>query len=167
MQSSSNLRSRDRAALVIAIVALSIALSPLNLQVRNWLRDDVVGGAPYWLDHVLFMVTLKLVVWGVIGFLILGTHGLSLGKPERPREAWTAGLLSGLGLTALVMGALAALGALVWEPHPNWPVLFANFASNFYEELIFRGAILGLLLKAMDGKRTWIATGISAALFCQ
>jgi len=167
MLPSPNLRPRDRAGLVIAIVALAIALNPLNLQMRIWLRDEVVKGVPFWLDHLLFMVTLMVVVWGLIGFLILGGRGLALGLPERPREAWLAGIVSGLGLTALVMGALAALGALVYEPHPNWPVMFANFVSNFYEEFIFRGAILGLLLTAMGRQRSWPAALISAALFCQ
>ena len=161
------LSSRERAGLVIAIVALAIALNPLNRQVRVWLRDEVVGGAPFWLDHLLFMVTLMVVVWGLIGFLLLGARGLALGPPERPKEAWLAGLLSGLGLTALVMAVLAALGALVFEPRPNWPVLFANFVSNFYEELIYRGAILGLLLKVMDRQRPWASALISALLFCQ
>jgi hypothetical protein len=29
------------------------------------------------------------------------------------------------------MATLAALGALVYEPHPNYAVMFANFVSNF------------------------------------
>ena len=167
MPPAENLRPRDRAGLVIALVALAIALNPLNLRVRVWLRDEVVKGVPFWLDHLLFMITLMVVVWGLIGFLILGWRGLALGKPERPKEAWLIGVVSGLGLTALVMGALAALGALVYEPHPNWPVMFANFVSNFYEELIFRGAILGLLLTVLGRERRWPAALISAALFCQ
>jgi len=167
MLPSLNLRPRQRAGLVIAITALAIALNSANYHVRIWLRDKVVGGAPFWLDHLLFMVTLMVVVWGLIGVLILGPRGLALGLPERPKEAWWAGILSGLGLTALVMAVLAAMGALVFEPHPNWPVLFANFVSNFYEEFIFRGAILGFLLKVLDGRRTRIAALISAVLFCQ
>ena len=167
MTTSSNLRARERAGLVIAIVALALALNPINRDVRIWLRDEVVKGVPFWLDHLLFMVTLMVVVWGVIGFLLLGSRGLSLGKPERPREAWVAGVVSGLGLTALVMAALAALGALVFAPHPDYPVMFANFVSNFYEEFVFRGVILGLLLKVMDRERPWPATIISALLFCQ
>lgn len=167
MLPSQSLRPRERAGLVIAIVALSLALGPLNLRMRNWLRDDVVGGVPYWADHLFFMLTLLVVVWGAIGLLILGPRGMALGRPERPKEAWIAGLLSGLGLIALVLAVVAALGALVLQPHPDWPVVFANFVSNFYEEFIFRGAILGLLLKVLGRERAWVATIISALLFCQ
>lgn len=53
-----SLRPRERAGLVIAIIALAVALNPLNRQMRIWLRDEVVGGVPFWLDHLLFMVTL-------------------------------------------------------------------------------------------------------------
>ena len=163
----SDLRPRERAGLVIAITALAITLNSANYHFRIWLRDEVAGGAPFWADHLFFMVTLMVVVWGTIGFLLLGPRGLALGRPERPREAWLVGLGSGFGLTALVMVALAAMGALVFEPHPNYPVLFANFVSNFYEEFIFRGAILGFLLKVLDGRGKWTAAVISALLFCQ
>jgi membrane protease YdiL (CAAX protease family) len=167
MLSPSTLRSRERTGLVIAIIALAVALNSANYHFRIWLRDTVAGGAPFWADHLFFMVTLMVVVWGIIGFLLLGPRGLALGLPERPREAWWAGILSGLGLTGLVMAVMAALGALVFEPHPNWPVLFANFISNFYEEFIFRGAILGSLLQVLDGRGKWTAAVISALLFCQ
>lgn len=66
-----------------------------------------------------------------------------------------------------MLAILAALGALAWNPHPDWPVMFANLVSNFYEEFIFRGVILGLLLKVLDGQRTWLAAVLSAVLFCQ
>jgi membrane protease YdiL (CAAX protease family) len=167
MPPSLPLPSRQRAGLVIAIVALAIALNPLNRQFRVWLRDEVVKGVPFWLDHLFFMVTLMLVVWGLIGLLLLGPQGMALGRPDRPKEAWLAGVVSGVGLTALVLAVLSALGPIAFRPHPDWPVLFANFVSNFYEEVIFRGAILGLLLKVLDGQRTWPAAALSAVLFCQ
>jgi membrane protease YdiL (CAAX protease family) len=90
-----------------------------------------------------------------------------LGDRTDPKEAWLAGLLTGLGLTTLVLVVLAALGALVMDPQPNWPVLFANLVSNLYEEFIYRGVILGLLLKVLDGRHSWLAAALSAALFTQ
>ena len=167
MPTSSHLRFRERAGLVIAIVALAIALNPLNRQFRFWLRDEVVTNVPFWLDHLFFMITLMVVVWGMIGLLILGLRGTALGRPDRPREAWLAGLFSGLGLTVLALVVLKMLGPVVMQPQPNWPVLFANFASNFYEEFIYRGVILGLLLKVLDGQYRWFAAILSALLFCQ
>jgi membrane protease YdiL (CAAX protease family) len=167
MLGASSLSPRTRAGLTIAIVALAVALNPLNLKMRVWLRDDVVGGVPFWLDHLLFMVTLMVVVWGLIGFLLLRPRELALGLPERPREAWWVALVSGLALTTLTIAVVAALGALKMAPHPNWPVLFANFVSNFYEEFIYRGAILGLLVKVLGRQNPWPAALISAALFCQ
>jgi membrane protease YdiL (CAAX protease family) len=165
MQPASHVSTRERSGLLIAIVALAIALNPLNRQFRLWLSNEVVEGVPFWLDHLLFMVTLMVVVWGLIGLLLLGPRGVGLGRPDRPKEAWLAGLISGLGLSALVPAVLAVLGTVVIEPHPNWPVLFANFVSNFYEEFIYRGVILGLLLKVLD--RPAVAAVISSALFCQ
>jgi membrane protease YdiL (CAAX protease family) len=92
---------------------------------------------------------------------------LALGLPERPREAWLVGLVSGLALIALTVAVVSALGALTKAPQPNWPVLFANFVSNFYEEFIYRGAILGLLVKVLGRQHPWPAALISAALFFQ
>ena len=162
-----SLGPRARAGLTIAIVALAVALNPLNAQMRVWLRDDVVGSVPFWLDHLLFMVTLMVVVWGLIGFLLLSPRELGLGLPERPREGWLVALGSAVALIALTVAVLWALGALEMAPNPNWPVLFANFASNFYEEFIYRGAILGLLAKVLGRQHAWLAALLSAALFCQ
>lgn len=158
---------RQRIGGAIAISALAFGLNPLNRTFRVWLRDTVVGGAPFWADHLFFMMTLLVLVFGIIGSLILGRHGLFLGRPDRPREAWTTGILSGLGLTALVGAAIATLGPLVVEWHPDYPVMFANFASNFYEEFVFRGAILGLLIATLGERRRWTAAALSALLFCQ
>ncbi|MGE0439680.1 MAG: CPBP family intramembrane glutamic endopeptidase [Gemmatimonadales bacterium] len=164
---SPDLDPRQRAGLTIAIVFLAIALNPLNLRFRIWLRDDVVGGVPFWADHILFMVTLMVVVWGLIGYLLIGRRGLSLVLPERPREAWLAGIASGIGLTGLTLAVVWALGGLTFAPHPDWPVLLANFVSNFSEEFVYRGAILGLLVRVLGRQPAWPAVVMSAALFCQ
>lgn len=167
MHSPATLTPRQRTGLVIAIVALEAGLNPLNRLFRIWLRDTVVGGVPYWADHVFFMMTLLVVVWGAIGFLLLTPRTLFLGRPERAKEAWWVGGLSGVGLTALVGAAIATLGPLVVEWHPDYPVMFANFLSNFYEEFVFRGALLGSLLVVLGEQRRWIAAVVSSLLFCQ
>lgn len=167
MPGSADLSHRQRVGLVVAIVALGVALNPLNQRFAAWLRGQVASGVPFWLDHVAFMLTLMLVVWGVIGLLLLGPRGTSLGLPSRPREAWVVGVLSGLALTVLVLITLRTMGPVSIEPHPNWSVLFANFLSNFYEEFIYRGVILGLLLWALTGRYRWLAALLSALLFTQ
>ena len=161
------LSTRQRTGLVLAIVTLAVTLNSANYHFRLWLRDEVLHGLPFWADHLLTMVTLMVVVWGAIGLLLLGPRRMGLALPERPKAAWGAGLLSGLVLTALVLGVIAMMGALVFQPQPNWPLTFANFVSNFYEEFIFRGAILGALLAVLGAERRWVATLLSAALFCQ
>lgn len=164
---TTGLSARQRLGLIVAIIALGVALNPLNRQFAVWMRDEVFSGVPYWLDHVAFMVTLMFVVWGLIGLLILGPRGSGLGMPSRPKEAWLVGALSGLALTVLVLATVRTMGPVNLDPHPNWPVLFANFASNFYEEFIYRGVILGLLLVVLNGRHRWLAILVSALLFSQ
>ena len=91
MLTAAPLHTRERTGLVIASAALAVARNPLNRQVRVWLRDEVVHGVPFWLDHLLFM--LIVVVWGAIGLLVLGPRGMSRRRPARPREAWWRGAL--------------------------------------------------------------------------
>jgi membrane protease YdiL (CAAX protease family) len=63
-----------------------------------------------------------------------------------------------------------------YHPSESWargwfkldlPVSIANVVSNFEEELVSRGAILGLLLVALGRDRAWLASLIGGALFCQ
>lgn len=162
------LTTRERVGLTLAIVALSLTINPLNKAVRFWVRDQLLGGGvPYWLDNMLIMIAFQTLFWGTIGFLLLGRVGLGLTAPTRPREAWMVSLWSGLALVGLLVPALALSGALVWQFKFDLLVNIANLVSNFEEELIGRGAILGLLLLALGPKRSWLASLIQGALFCQ
>jgi membrane protease YdiL (CAAX protease family) len=167
LDSLPSLNCRQRVALVIAIVASRLALGHVNLHARLWLRDDLLHGVPAWLDNMLLMIALMTLVCGAVGLLLLGPRRLGLGAPQRPREAWIAGALSGLGLVVLASAALALSAPLVFQVKPNWPMLAANLVSNFEEELISRGTILVLLVLAVGERLRWVALVISGALFCQ
>jgi membrane protease YdiL (CAAX protease family) len=168
MFTGAGLRRSQRAGIVFAIAALAISVGHANLHVRRWLRDDIAGGGPPWMDHLLFMLTLKIVVWGTIGLLVLGPRALGLYPPERRRgEAALVATLSGALLVPVVWVALRLSGAVKIDWAPDWPLILGNVYSNFMEELINRGAILGLLLQVLGRTRAPLAALLSAALFCQ
>src|SRR5215510_15461733 len=118
----------------MGIVALAACLDSVNVRVRSWLRDEVFGGMPFWLDNATVMLALSLAVWGTIGYLLLGRVGLGVRRPERPREAWSIAIGSGFGLLVPIAIALAIMGKLSFKLGVDVPGILANFASNFYEE---------------------------------
>jgi len=48
---------------------------------------------------------------------------------------------------------------------PNFLLMFGNLFSNFYEEYIYRGTLLAILMKYLGNKS--VAITISALVFCQ
>jgi membrane protease YdiL (CAAX protease family) len=166
-ESLAHLTMRERTGLALAVVTLALLINPMNLQARLWLRDRVFGGMPYWLDKMTVMCALSVLIWGTIGGLLLGRRGLSLSFPRGRREPWLLATASGLGLTVLGAAAFAIHGRLTWGPHLDVPGMLADVVSNFWEELIGRGAIFGLLLSALGRQRARLAMLISGALFCQ
>jgi membrane protease YdiL (CAAX protease family) len=48
---------------------------------------------------------------------------------------------------------------------PNFLLMIGNAFSNFYEEYIYRGALLAILMKYLGNKS--VAITISALVFCQ
>jgi membrane protease YdiL (CAAX protease family) len=141
----------------------------VNREVRFWARDQLLGGGvPFWLDNMLLMVTFQTVVWATIALLLIGRRGVALTWPVRSRESWVVAVLSGLALVALMVGAIAFSGAaLEWRLRVNLPLDLANLVSNFEEELVGRGAVLGLLRVVLGRERSWLCTVLSALLFCQ
>jgi membrane protease YdiL (CAAX protease family) len=161
------LRPAQRVGLVLAIVALALSLDAPNLALRLWLRDQVLHGVSPAVDHIFLMGTLKLAVWSTIGLLILGPRRCGLGAPVSPRQAWLAGVGVGLALLVIVIAALALQGQLAFGFVVHGSALLGNVFSNFYEELIFRGCILGLLLTVLGpGVGRPLAVLIQALLFC-
>jgi membrane protease YdiL (CAAX protease family) len=84
-------------------------------------------------------------------------------KPAAPDLL--VGVAVGVGMMAVVVGALVGLGLYdISGPRPASPLNMINIAiaSGFLEELIFRAIVLRLLMRALG---VWPALGLSAALF--
>jgi membrane protease YdiL (CAAX protease family) len=162
------LTCRQRVGLTGAIVALALTMNPVNRQVRFWVRDQLLEGRlPPWLEKTTVMVTFATLFWGLLGWLLIGRKGLGLRAPERPREAWLMSVVVGLVLMALLVPALALSHVLGWQLRLDPLGNVADLVSNFEEELVGRGAILGLLSLALGRKLRWLAAIIAGALFCQ
>jgi membrane protease YdiL (CAAX protease family) len=165
---SERLTCRQRVGLTVAVVALSLTMNPVNRQVRFWVGDHLLHGrlAP-WLEKSLVMMTFATLFWGGLGWLLLGRKGLGLQAPSAPRQAWGVAVVSGLGLFILLIPTLALCHALAWQLRPDPLGAVVDLVSNFGEELMGRGAILGLLTFALGAQRRWLAAMIQGALFCQ
>jgi membrane protease YdiL (CAAX protease family) len=162
------LTASQRGGLTMAIVALALTTNAVNRDVRFWVREQLLQGRlPPWLEKSLIMATFATLFWGVLGWLLLGRRGLGLQAPARPREAWTAAVVTGCGFIVLLIPALALSHALAWQFRVDWLAIVADLVTNFEEELVGRGAILGLLLVALGPERRWLAATIQGALFCQ
>jgi membrane protease YdiL (CAAX protease family) len=130
--------------IAIGVTILLVALDPYNRIVRNALKD-AVGGAPVWADHMFFMLALYVAVAIFLAWLLLGKREAFLASPSR--QGWITGAVSGVGLLVVLAVVLALLGQLRLALDFNVPLLFGNVFSNFYEELIYRGIVLGIGVK--------------------
>jgi membrane protease YdiL (CAAX protease family) len=81
-------------------------------------------------------------------------------------QALLRGLIKATLLLALVSGALALAGQLIWQPRLSLALLLngvlLGIGVGFAEELLFRGWLLGELTLLLGGER---ALGLQAALF--
>ena len=88
-----------------------------------------------------------------------------LSREGALREAG-AGLLVGFSLLGGTIGVLAALGYYQVEAVNPWSTIVSAFAvalfAAWWEELVFRGVLFRVLEESLG---TWLALGISAAIF--
>lgn len=138
-------RGRDT-CIGLLLIGLFIVMSEyVNKPFRFFLKAQFPQ-VPYWLDHVLFMLTAKLVICVLLAWWLVGLRGLRLSRPSDPR-AWRVAIVSGIGISVLIGLALFAAGAFQLQFQPNPLLMIGNLFSNFYEEVIYRGAILAILRK--------------------
>jgi membrane protease YdiL (CAAX protease family) len=132
------------------------------------LLSGLMAGDYLWLMLVMEFVT---------SVLSVGIFSLLIERRPFPGTEWTLDGYTGEALTGFFLApallGLAAIGILlsghlewtdiIWEPSTlfisfGWMTLIA-----FSEELVFRGYILGNLMKCIPNK--WIALGVSSILF--
>jgi membrane protease YdiL (CAAX protease family) len=158
---ATRLRSLAVAAAVTATYLLVGAY--VNLPLREALKR-AVGGVPYWLDHIAFMLLANLVVATLLAWKLVGLAQTYLRRPTDQR-AWLMGAAAGVLILPFIGAALAAVGALKLKFEPNFLLMIGNVFSNFYEEYIYRGTLLAILMKYVGNKS--VAITLSALVFCQ
>ena len=151
-------------AVAAAVTATYLVVGAyVNLPLREALKR-AVGGVPYWLDHITFMLLAYLVVATLLAWKLVGLDRIYLRRPT-DRRAWLVGAAAGVLIVPVIAAALAAVGALKLMFEPNFLLMVGNAFSNFYEEYIFRGALLAILMKYVGNKS--VAITVSALVFCQ
>lgn len=151
-------------AVAAAVTATYLVVGAyVNLPLREALKR-AVGGLPYWLDHITFMLLANLVVATLLAWKLVGLGQTYLRRPTDQR-AWLMGAAAGVLILPFIAAALAAFGALKLKFEPNFLLMIGNVFSNFYEEYIYRGALLAILMKYLGNKP--VAITISALVFCQ
>lgn len=151
-------------AIAAAVTATYLLVGAyVNLPVREALKR-AVGGVPYWLDHITFMLLANLVVATLLAWWLVGLGQTYVRRPTDQRS-WLVGAASGVLIVGFIGAALAAVGALKLAFEPNLLLMVGNAFSNFYEEFIYRGALLAILVKYLGNKS--VAVIISALVFCQ
>ena len=136
----------------------------VNLPLREALKRAVGGHVPYWLDHIAFMLLAYLVVATLLAWKLVGLGQTYLRRPTDLR-AWPIGAAAGVLIVPFIGAALAAVGALKLKFEPNFLLMIGNLFSNFYEEYIYRGTLLAILMKYVGNKS--VAITVSALVFCQ
>jgi len=136
----------------------------VNLPVRNFLKAQFQS-VPYWMDHIFFMILAKTTLAIFLGHFFLKKDEAFLCWPNQ-RKFVFEGVISGLLIVVLIGVCLKMDGFLIFQLKLNPLVMFGNLFSNFYEELIYRGVLLGLLLKFL-GKQTALAIILSSIIFVQ
>ena len=152
-------------AVAAAVTAVYLLVGVyVNLPLREALKRAVGGHVPYWLDHILFMLLAYLVVATLLAWTLVGLRQIYLRRPTDQRS-WLIGAAAGVLIVAFIGAALASVGALKLMFAPNWLLMVGNVFSNFYEEYIFRGTLLAILMKYVGNKP--VAITVSALVFCQ
>lgn len=131
-------------------------------------------GAPSWVEEATFArVFQRLLMVGALGVGVpwffrggvrdraaLGLAGDGMGR------LFLMGLGAGMVIAMLQLGVHLLTGARDWEPEMSWGgaagVMGSGLAASVFEEVLFRGALLGVLMRAMGVGR---AVALQAVIY--
>jgi hypothetical protein len=127
--------------------------------------DDAAGDASAWLARITWYAA------GVaLGLIIFALHRepaseLNLAFAPDRGEALFLGLLYGAAGTAAAFAiAMLTRGRIVFPSPARYPGgVVAAVGTAFFDEFLFRGVLLGVLLSL--GSPDWLAVGASAAVY--
>lgn len=154
-----------------ALLLFLLALSGVSMAIAP------AGSGPVFhlaSGQIFFQLLPALLAPVLLGLPLAGLLGL---RPPAPR-AWvaapvvlggtlSAGLLAGAVQTALLPSnpfAILELAKGIEDLRAGWGLLFLTVGAGLCEELLFRGAILGLLLRAGSPTRAVIVQAVAFAL---
>lgn len=158
------MRLRDLAVAAAVTATYLLVGAYVNLPLREALKRAVGGHVPFWVDHIAFMLLADLVVATLLAWKLVGLSQTYVRRPTDQR-AWLVGAAAGVVIVAFIGAALAYVGALQLTFEPNVLLMIGNAFSNFYEEFIWRGALLAILMKYVGNKS--VAVTVCALVFCQ
>jgi hypothetical protein len=127
--------------------------------------DDAAGNASIWLSRITWYAA------GVaLGLIVFALHpapasDLNLAFAPERGEALFLGLLYGAaGTAAAFILAVVVNGRVVFPVPGRYPGgILAAVGTAFYDEFLFRGVLLGVLLSL--GAPDWLAVGAAAAIY--
>ena len=175
MNTETSLTLKDLGKIILYLVAtvvLGALLAPPLLWGAQWLAAH---GILTWLPHVEFrrffhraiLVAAIALIWPVACWLrVSGVRGLGLERNSRRFGDVAAGFALSFLLMVVLAEVLVAKHVVEWSRHIPWgkleTIAISAVVVSFLEEWLFRGAILGLLIRALP---EWAALTASSALF--
>ncbi len=153
-------RVRDRFLLaVLPLAAWATSYHP-GAEWRRYVRAlagrPAYNGAWILVEHALLYTTIPalaaLVAWRWLSRRNLLAPASESFALHDARRTIAAGIAGGLVVSAVAFGFLAATGTALHSPRFDGWAALGNVASNWYEEIVFRGLLL-LSLVAATGRR--------------
>jgi membrane protease YdiL (CAAX protease family) len=144
---------------LVAVLTAAVLLSPPIYWACQWGIEqgwlEIIRGFPFhrYFSRTLQVSALVLAVPLLISLRLKSWSDLGLAGDPRRLGHLGQGLLCGLGPLILLATAYFGFGIYDWKPNPEWNKLgriaLTAAAVGTFEELFFRGLLLGLAVRSL------------------